>query len=377
MYILKYNFNRQKDDDIEYSTPSLRKVNLIVGDTGTGKTRFLNTLFHLGKSAVAKELVFKGSWNILFKIENQEYEWCLVTDIDSRKKATIKKDFLYIKNHDGKKRPIVERDENKLVYQNKELPKLSPYVSSVSLLQNEDEIKPIYSGFGNIIRRRFFTDELVKNFRIEIMPVDFFEYIKKQKDLEVLFHAEISANIKLAILQNLFKDIFEKIKTKLLEVFKFIEDVSILDINKLRSDNDFPFYAPVFCIKEKNINKYITSDQMSSGMQKVLLLLLDSFLIPDGGIFLIDEYENSLGLNAINFLPDFLTETDLNNQFFITSHHPYIIGGIPIENWLIFHRKGAQVKIKSGIELKEKFGKSKQRHFLQLINDPFYKEGIE
>jgi len=131
------------------------------------------------------------------------------------------------------------------------------------------------------------------------------------------------------------------------------------------------------CIKERNIKEYITSDQMSSGMQKVLLLLLDSFLIPEGGIFLIDEYENSLGLSAIDFLPDFLTETDLNNQFFITSHHPYIINNIPIENWLVFHRKGLQVKIKSGTELKEKFGKSKQKYFLQLVNDSFYKEGIE
>ena len=67
----------------------------------------------------------------------------------------------------------------------------------------------------------------------------------------------------------------------------------------------------------------------------------------------------------------------MNNQFFITSHHPYIINNIPIENWLVFHRKGLQVKIKSGTELKEKFGKSKQKYFLQLVNDPFYKEGIE
>jgi len=377
MHILKYYCHGPKDEAWEFSTPSLRKINLIVGDTGTGKRRFLNTIFNLCKSVSAKEIANRGIWNISFSIGNQEYEWHFATDFDSRKKIIVKKDLLCIKDNEGNKRTIVERDENKFIYQDKELPKLSPYVSSVSLLQNEDDIKPIYSGFNTIMRRKFFTDELDKSFRIETMPIDFLEHIKKQKDLTDLFHAELSVNIKLTILQETFTEIYKKIKTNLMDVFEFIEDVTILDINKLRTDIRFPFYAPVFCIKERNINEYITSDQLSSGMQKVLLLLLDSFLIPEGGIFLIDEYENSLGLSAIDFLPDFLTETDLDNQFFITSHHPYIINNIPIENWLVFHRKGLQVKIKSGTELKEIFGKSKQKYFLQLVNDPFYKEGIE
>ena len=377
MHILKYGYHGPENEAWEFSTPSLRKINLIVGDTGTGKTRFLNTIFNLGKSVVAKEIGTRGIWNILFNIGNREYEWHFATDFDSGKKIIVKKDLLYIKDNEGNKRTIVERDENKFKYQGKELPKLPHSVSSVSLLQDEDDIKPIYSGFSSIMRRKFFTDELDKNFRIEGMPIDFLEHIKKQKNLTDLFYSELSVNIKLAILQEFFTKTYEAIKAKLLDVFEFIEDVSILEINKLRTGIKFPFYAPVFCIKERNIKEYITSDQMSSGMQKVLLLLLDSFLIPEGGIFLIDEYENSLGLSAIDFLPDFLTETDLNNQFFITSHHPYIINNIPIENWLVFHRKGLQVKIKSGTELKEKFGKSKQKYFLQLVNDSFYKEGIE
>jgi len=377
MHILKYYYHGPKDEAWEFSSPFLRKINLIVGDTGTGKTRFLNTIFNLGKSVVAKEISTRGIWDILFNIGNQEYEWHFTTDFNSKKKIIVKKDLLCIKDNEGNKRTIVERDENKFKYQDKELPRLPHYVSSVSLLQDEDDIKPIYSGFSTIMRRKFFTDELDKSFRIEAMPIDFLEHIKKQKNLTDLFYSELSVNIKLAILQEFFTKIYEEIKTKLLDVFEFIEDASILEINKLRTDIKFPFYAPVFCIKERNVKEYITSDQMSSGMQKVLLLLLDSFLIPEGGIFLIDEYENSLGLSAIDFLPDFLTETDLNNQFFITSHHPYIINNIPIENWLVFHRKGLQVKIKSGTELKETFGKSKQKYFLQLVNDPFYKEGIE
>ncbi|GAF82420.1 unnamed protein product, partial [marine sediment metagenome] len=303
--------------------------------------------------------------------------WHFSADFNSKKEVIVKKDLLYVIDNKGDKKVIVKRDENKFLYRGEILPKLSPYVSSISLLQNEDNIKPIYSGFKTILRRRFFTDELEKNFQIKEVKSDFLEFLKKQKDLTALFYANINANIKLAILQESFKEIYKEIKTHLLDVFESIEDVTILDNNELRSNIRFSSPAPVFCIKERNIKKYIGANEMSSGMQKVLLLLLDLFLIPKGGIFLIDEYENSLGLTAIDFLPDFLIETDFDNQFFITSHHPYIINNIPIENWIVFHRKGSQVKIKSGTELKKEFGKSKQKYFSQLINDPFYKEGVE
>ena len=99
--------------------------------------------------------------------------------------------------------------------------------------------------------------------------------------------------------------------------------------------------------------------------------------MPDGGIMLIDEYENSLGINAINSFPELIMSSDYNCQFIMSSHHPYIINSIPIENWLVFHRRGLSVSIRSGKEFKAKFGKSKQQQFIQLINDPFYTQGIE
>ena len=58
-------------------------------------------------------------------------------------------------------------------------------------------------------------------------------------------------------------------------------------------------------------------------------------------------------------------------------NNPYIINSVPVENWHVFHRNGLSVKIKSGSDLKARFGKSKQDHFIQLINDPFFSDGIE
>ena len=107
-------------------------------------------------------------------------------------------------------------------------------------------------------------------------------------------------------------------------------------------------------------------------MQKVLLLLTDITTLIDNSIYMIDEYENSLGVNAIDFLPDFLAEYSGSNQFLITTHHPYLINNMPINNWRIFHQTGSDVIIKDGAEIAERYGKSKQQAFIQLLNDPYY-----
>jgi hypothetical protein len=49
---------------------------------------------------------------------------------------------------------------------------------------------------------------------------------------------------------------------------------------------------------------------------------------------------------------------------------------IPVQNWLVFHRQGTRVKIQYGKDNIDAYGVSKQKRFIQLINDPFYK-GIE
>ena len=111
--------------------------------------------------------------------------------------------------------------------------------------------------------------------------------------------------------------------------------------------------------------------------KKVLLIITDILTLPKGSIYLIDEYENSLGINAIDFLPSFLIDNGGNNQFFITTHHPYLINSMPIKHWRVFNRTGSSVSIKDGRDLEGKFGKSKQKAFIQLINDPFYSDGIQ
>jgi len=125
--------------------------------------------------------------------------------------------------------------------------------------------------------------------------------------------------------------------------------------------------------KERKVDQpYMLSD-LSSGMQKVLLIIADVLLAKKHSVIMFDEYENSLGVNAIDFFPDLIADFGDELQFFVTSHHPYLINNMPISTWQVFHREGAEVTVRSGEILRGLYGESTQQAFIQLINDPFYR----
>lgn len=366
------------DSEWHYPKVELGKINLIVGDSGTGKTRFLNTIFNMGSSAVAREFTHVGYWDTTFKQSNVTYRWIVEAKKDEKKQEIVVTSEKLMRLSDvGAEENIVERSADYFRFQGKELPKLSENVSSISLLKHEAIIEPIYKGFSNIVRRRFFDDALRQASEYQVLPIDFVNRVGRERDLDKIFHSNSGLNVRLYILSEFFQDLFARMCNYYKAVFPFITDIRILDFNSLHKDAQLPGRTPVFCIREKSVGKWIELQSLSSGMQKVLLILTDSFLLPEGGIYLIDEYENSLGISAIDFFPNFLLTFEKDAQFMITSHHPYIVNNIPVSNWLIFHRKGSEVSVKYGESLKERFGKSKQQAFIQLINDPFYTEGIE
>jgi AAA15 family ATPase/GTPase len=132
---------------------------------------------------------------------------------------------------------------------------------------------------------------------------------------------------------------------------------------------DFPIQ-----IKEKGVNNWIFQNNISSGMLKTLIHISELYLSPEGTVILIDEFENSLGINCIDVVTDLLVE-NRNIQFILTSHHPYIINNIGMEHWKIVTRKGGVVTVIDAKDLN--LGKSRHQAFMQLINLEEYSEGIK
>ena len=74
MRILSYKCSGRGADDWVFSPVEFQRVNLLVGDTATGKTRMLNTIFNAG-SFVASDQFRSGLWDMTFLRQGYKYRW--------------------------------------------------------------------------------------------------------------------------------------------------------------------------------------------------------------------------------------------------------------------------------------------------------------
>ena len=376
MQLTRYKLSRIDENGWEFNSIALSRINLLVGDSGTGKSRLLNTIINFSKQLVSERIKYEGDWDIDFQVNGAAYKYKLV--VKNSLQDINEKEIAYEELTDSHtNKPLLKRDQDSVFWKDKEIPKLAKNISTIVMLKEEKEIREIYDGFRRIVARRFFGDELSQNFQFGAISPDIQKRFVEKKDAQVLLSEPFDFHNKMNLLKAIDPAMYSKIVDLYKKAFPYVTETSIQTLSQIFKSAPMPFEAPVFCIKEKEIANWIPVNDISSGMQKIFLLILDIFLMKDSGILLIDEYENSLGINAINFLPDLIYTISEKCQFIITSHHPYIINTIPIEDWHVFHRRGLTVTVKSGREMKEKYKTSKQEQFVQLINDPFYTGGVE
>ncbi len=378
MKISSFKYHDEKQPGWNFAAVELYAINLFVGETGSGKTRLLNTIFDIGVF-VSQGSVFKGGiWEISFEGEKANYIWKFEghKNIEGNG-VVISEELTEIQKDNGNQTIIIQRDKDSFVFNNTLLPKLASGTCSIFLLKEEDLISPIYQVFSRIMRRSF-TDEAIKvPLAYASVPAELEEELGKKKSLDLMTKYQLPVSLKLFFLKKYFNPLYVEICSFYKSIFPVIEHCEILDASILDKHLPLTGRVPVFTIKEKHVKSPIPLQELSAGMQKVLLIMTDIIALPPNSLYLIDEYENSLGINAIDFLPSFLADHGLDKQFVITTHHPYLINNMPIDNWQVFHRKGSNVTIKNGSEYVERFGQSKQKAFVQLINDPFFSEGLE
>ncbi|BAY88681.1 MULTISPECIES: AAA family ATPase [unclassified Tolypothrix] len=350
-------------------------LTLLVGISGVGKTQILKSIVFLQN--IAQGASFNGiKWNVEFTTKDSiGYSWS--GEFETKKVARImikgeenNKDKFRIINEVLKKddQIIVERDSKNIKFKDKILPKLSPFQSIVDILSEEEDIAPVKNEFDKII----YSDQ-----SSSVDGVHFIKYVPIAKkyanlSLDKIQESDLPIQIKLALVYNNYPEVFNQIKQKFIDIFVQVEDI------KLEPDEyeelpalltEYPFVK----IKEKEVKNWINQNQISSGMFRTLMHISELYLSAEGTVILIDEFENSLGVNCIDIVTELLLENK-KLQFIITSHHPYIINKIGMEHWKIVTRRGGIVKARDAKDFN--LGKSRHQAFMQLINLDDYKEGI-
>lgn len=345
----------------------LPNLNLLVGVSGVGKTRILRAIYSL--KSIANGASLNGvKWNVCFIADNNlEYTWsgefetrkntiAIHENSEEDEQVKLINEQLVCNNENV----LIERKDSEIIFNGSKTPKLSPFESVVELLKQEDQIAPVKESLDKIILAD--SGSVDRAWRL---PVSIFKKFEKAS-LSALQESSLPVPIKLSILYRTIPEKFNKIKEAFISVFPNVSDIKV----EIIKDDDIPIAlskllkeATTVSIKEKGIEDWI--ENISSGMLKTLMYISELYLAPENCIILIDEFENSLGVNCL----DSVTELVLDNkklQFIITSHHPYIINNVSPAYWKIVTRKAGLVTVKNSKDFH--ISESRQKAFIDLIN---------
>jgi predicted ATPase len=366
---VKNNFFEWDFDEIKFSS----NLTLLVGVSGAGKTQILRAILDLRR--IANGTAINGfEWKIIFSTVNgTEFIWegrfdtvetneLSFEDDEKQKDYEQEKYSLIYERLTSNNQVLIQRNREEIRFKNSLLPKLSSHESMIYILKEESVIKEAFDALNKIEYRDHTRGRRIRNNSNQSL----YSLKNKYKTLDSIVNSDEDIRTKLYLTFENKLDIPEKIKSRFIDIFPQIGD---LKLEPFKTDIFFPKeiaenIPPVIYIKEKSVPKWIREDRMSSGMLRTIIHIAEIFLANEGSLILIDEFENSLGINCIDILTDDVIHENKTLQFIATSHHPYIINNIPYEYWKIVTRQGGHIRICNASDYH--LGKSKQDAFIQL-----------
>jgi AAA domain, putative AbiEii toxin, Type IV TA system len=354
-------------------------VNLLVGVSGVGKTRILEVIRSLKKIAFGtpwhNEFLSGVEWDITFSTDpDWNYRWSGKFSIVNNRDYTIdesgEKTYSWIDRNESELESeelylndecVAHRKNGIVKFGSQTMPKLSLHDSVIKIFQSEDKITPIIKGLLLII------DSQTQNSK-KWVGSSIPDRIGRLS-LSDIRNMNCTLVDRLGLLQINSQEIFNRIKSDFIEIFPQVDNFKILTEQRA--------FEWIFSLelKEIGVDRWITQSNLSMGMLKTLAHITEIYLLAEGSILLIDEFENSLGVNCIDVVTELLNDRK-DIQFIFTSHHPYIINKIPMQYWKIITRKGSFVTATDATDYEELSG-SRHKVFTQLLNLPAYTEGIQ
>lgn len=370
-------------------------LNLLVGKSGVGKTQILNAIASVRRAGIKNTKNVGGCiWKMEVLVDEDLYCW-------SAKTASVKSEQISIFEHLGEEtlstgesprflsesiiknenEVLVDRNKSKFTFNGKPLPKLKNTDSAIELLRDEESIAPLHGALSRFIfSEASDLSSILKSRLLAFDNLSIDRYRQKYRSLTSLREAtEIPMLVKAYILQEDHPEEFSRIKNDYIEIFSTVTDIRLGKLSEIAPSAlaDAPSFVEWLAlgIKEKGVKGWIANQQISAGMLRTLIHLTEITLAPPGTVVIIDEFENSLGVNCLPQLTEhLLRRADL--QFILTSHHPYIINNVPWRYWKLVTRNGAEVTVKDAASIPSLNTASSLEKFTLLMNAEEYEEAI-
>lgn len=315
-------------------------ITLLVGLSGVGKTQILKAIEYSFKLAINKNRSLKPyKVTICISINNDIYIWSyyiktlesedIVSDNEEKhyfsyEELTCNGEELIFHNEDElkikgyKKVPTPKKDESLL----------SQYSEDKIFKNFTKNIKKVYPIEVEInIRGGLYVDEFNK-FKVKIK-----EIFENDPNVDFKIFSHLPVLVKLYIVKEYYKDLYDKIFNGVTELFSEINDIDVI------KDEEKDRYVLAIEVYGKEIKQ----DEISNGMLKTIHYIVELITMSRDSLVLIDEFENGLGVNCIDVLEEMLINERDDLQFIITSHHPKIINQISPKKWKIIDRNMSNV----------------------------------
>lgn len=379
MKINTFEFN-DKSRQWRLSKTSFEKLTLLIGASGVGKTQMLRAI-HALKEISKGESINGVIWKVNFDtIKGDTFVWegefeekeIPVFDIDEDESVEKTSKIVFEKIYKNDEL-LVDRQKDKIVFKGSETIKLTREKSLLNHLE-EDFVNEMKEEIGKI-QLSDHSDSQKEPFKINLFNAN--NLAKKYNTLRKIRQSDLDIRVKMFLAYKAEKKTFSKIKDRFIDIFPQVEDVKIAPI-EFEEEDDVPIFMkeyPFIQIKEIGVPKWVRQNRISSGMFRSLIHISELYLSTEGTLFLIDEFENSLGINCIDELTADILQSRRELQFILTSHHPYIINSISFNNWKLVTRTKGVVKTRDASELN--LGRSKHDAFMQLLQLEEYQTGSE
>ncbi len=348
------------------------RLNVLVGISGAGKTTIisaLKTLVRIAEGNPASGL----EWRIKF-LDDQKQK--VIWSGRTSKKIDLTEDGITAKIIEEKlivnDNVLIDKSSSEVNFNGLKLPRLDDTKSLLFHLKNEirsihtsltssiiiDVDSPEFSPFNRqIINKNKYVDQINER--------------KKNFDIKKFSHQnkELSWKEKLYFAYEYDKSAFSFFQDTYIHIFEQVKEIKPRVARTMESTDSHRMLVIELFLNNGN---RVTQSKISSGMYKTMMILAELFFGSNNSPIIIDEIENSLGVNC---LPEILAQlNDTDNQVIITSHHPRVINEIPVKFWNIVSRKndGAVVAYPAN----EVLPSGRHEAFIQLINSPEFRGNL-
>jgi AAA domain, putative AbiEii toxin, Type IV TA system len=375
---------------------ALGPFNLLVGVSGAGKTSVINALLEVSVMGLsrpgARHPGGERRWCIEVQADDgHTYRWEATVVVQAGTTAprhdTLYEDFpwpvrfLQERITIGDGRNVVVRSPEEFWFQDNKLPRITTTESAIALLQGEPAVAPLHRALERIVDSptdpdptldRTVLQEFATILTEDGDPPDAAETLREASDVPVLLKAYLS--------RLYFPKPFEHIREQYLAIFDNVAEITVdraSNLDVLQYTEGWPDDSITVAIKERDTDEWITGDYISSGMLRTFFHIAELEFAPRGSTIVIDEYENSMGVNCLPAVTDMFLRRQDELQFVLTSHHPYVIQNIPIDWWRVVTRRGGVVSVRPASEIPELNTRLRQDAFTLLVNSSVYEEGIQ